>query len=60
MQVDALLSETSPLPEEVAVFEEVVERLKQALQQLKSVQVRSCQCHLTPGLVPNTQYCHSM
>ncbi len=60
MQVDALLSETTPLPVEVAVFEEVVERLKQALLQLKSVQVRSRQCHLTPGLVFNTQYCHSV
>ncbi|DBB01879.1 TPA: hypothetical protein ACH3X1_000480 [Trebouxia sp. C0004] len=39
LEVDALLSETSPLPEEVAVFEGVVERLKQALLQLKSGQV---------------------
>lgn len=40
MQLDALLSEAIPVPEEFSGFQETVQRLKQTLLQLKSVQVR--------------------
>lgn len=40
MQLDALLSEAMPAPEEFSGFHETVQRLKQTLLQLKPVQVR--------------------
>ena len=46
MQVDALLSEAIPVPEEISGVEESLQHLKQTLLQLKSMQVR---CMTTPA-----------